>query len=240
MAKVDQKVTLPPSRNINTGVSVEELAEDIARSGLLQGLNVHSVLDSDGIETGLFKIPANGRRFQALSQQLKQKCLMTTATIPCIVREAASEILAANDSLAENIQRVALQPLDQFRALVALHAKGQGEEAVTAAFVVTPQIVKQRLKIASLIPALLKISVVDGMTLEPLMAFTASPDHGRQVQVWDAVMNFWNKEPAAIRPMLAETSNQASDHRAVFVGVDACEAIGDGVLRDLFQGVDDG
>ena len=36
--------------------------------------------------------------------------------------------------------------------------------------------------------------------------------------------------------MLVETSN----HRAVFVGVDACEAIGGGVLRELFQGDDNG
>lgn len=131
-------------------------------------------------------------------------------------------------------------PLDQFRAFVALHAKGQGEEAVAAAFFATPQIVKRRLKITSMTPSLLKIYAVDGMTLERLMAFTVGPDHGRQVQVWDAVMNSWNKEPDAIRPMLAETSNQASNHRAVFVGVDACEAIGGGVLRDLFQGGDDG
>lgn len=131
-------------------------------------------------------------------------------------------------------------PLDQFRAFFALHAKGQGEEAVAAAFFATPQIVKRRLKLASVAPALLKVYAKDGMTLEPLMAFTFSPDHGRQVQVWVAVMNSWNKEPDAIRPMLVETASQASDHRAVFVGVDACAAIGGGVLRDLFQGGDDG
>ncbi|MFP5509196.1 MAG: hypothetical protein ACLGIP_08480 [Alphaproteobacteria bacterium] len=43
-------------------------------------------------------------------------------------------------------------PLDQFRAFVALHAKGQGEEAVAAAFFATPQIVKRRLKITSMTP----------------------------------------------------------------------------------------
>jgi ParB family transcriptional regulator, chromosome partitioning protein len=255
MTKVAQNVTLSPSRDIpfdklvlsqsnvrriKAGVSVEELAEDIARRGLLQGLNVRAVVDADGVETGTFEIPAGGRRFQALSLLVKQKRLAKTARIPCIVRDAASEILAEDDSLAENMQRVALHPLDQFRAFQALREKGQGEEAIAAAFFVTPQIVKQRLKLASVAPALLEVYAEDGMTLEQLMAFTVNSDHVRQVQVWEAVKNSWNKEPYAIRRMLTETSVRASDRRAVFVGVDAYEAAGGVVLRDLFQGDDGG
>lgn len=255
MAKAAQKVTLSPSRDIpfdklvlsqsnvrriKAGVSVEELAEDIARRGLLQGLNVRPMLDAEGVETGMFEIPAGGRRFQALSLLVKQKRLAKSAPIPCIVRDAASEILAEDDSLAENMQRVALHPLDQFRAFQALREKGQGEEAIAAAFFVTPQIVKQRLKLASVAPALLEVYAEDGMTLEQLMAFTVNPDHGRQVQVWEAVKNSWNKEPYAIRRMLTETSVRASDRRAVFVGVDTYEVAGGVVLRDLFQGDDGG
>ena len=255
MTKAVQKITLSPSRDIpfdklvlsqsnvrriKAGVSVEELAEDIARRGLLQGLNVRPVLDAEGVETGTFEIPAGGRRFQALSLLVKQKRLAKSASIPCIVRDAASEILAEDDSLAENMQRVTLHPLDQFRAFVALREKGQGEEAIAAAFFVTPQIVKQRLKLASVAPALLEVYAEDGMTLEQLMAFTVNHDHARQVRVWDAVKNSWNKEPYAIRRMLTETSVRASDRRAVFVGVDAYEAAGGVVLRDLFQGDDGG
>ena len=244
MAKATQNVVLSPSRDIpfnklvlsqsnvrriKAGVSVEELAEDIARRGLLQSLNVRPVLDADGVETNMFEIPAGGRCFQALSLLVKQKRLAKTAPIPCIVRDAASEILAEDESLAENMQRVALHPLDQFRAFVALHEKGQGEEAIAAAFFVTPQIVKQRLKFASVVPALLEVYAEDGMTTEQLMAFTVNPDHTRQEQVWDAVKNSWHKEPYAIRRMLTETSVRASDRRA-----------GGVVLRDLFQNNDGG
>ena len=104
----------------------------------------------------------------------------------------------------------------------------------------TPQIVKQRLKLASVAPALLEIYAEDGMTLEHLMAFTVNPDHVRQLQVWDAVKNSRNKEPYSIRRMLTETSVRASDRRAVLVGVVAYEAAGGVVLRDLFQGDDGG
>ncbi|MBO9467256.1 ParB N-terminal domain-containing protein [Tropicibacter sp. R15_0] len=255
MAKTAQKVTLSPSRDIpfdklvlsqsnvrriKAGISVEELAEDIARRGLLQSLSVRPVLADDGSETGKFEIPAGGRRFQALSLLVKQKRLAKTTPIPCIVRDANSTILAEDDSLAENMQRAALHPLDQFRAFVALREKGQGDEEIAAAFFVTPQVVKQRLKLAAVAPALLEIYAEDEMTLEQLMAFTVNPDHERQVQVWDAIKSSWNKEPYQIRRMLTETSVRASDRRAAFVGVEAYEDAGGTMLHDLFQGDDGG
>ncbi|MFC0159120.1 DNA-binding protein [Mameliella alba] len=255
MAKSAQKVTLSPSRDIpfdklvlsqsnvrriKAGISVEELAEDIARRGLLQSLSVRPVLADDGSETGKFEIPAGGRRFQALSLLVKQKRLAKTTPIPCIVRDAKSTILAEDDSLAENMQRASLHPLDQFRAFVALRDKGQDDEEIAAAFFVTPQVVKQRLKLAAVAPALLELYAEDEMTLEQLMAFTVNPDHERQVQVWDAIKSSWNKESYQIRRMLTETSVRASDRRAVFVGVEAYETAGGTMLHDLFQGDDGG
>ena len=97
--------------------------------------------------------------------------------------ECETSILAEDDSLAENMQRVALHPLDQFRAFASLRHKGRSNEEIAAAFFVTAQVVKQRLKLASVAPALLDIYAEDGMTLEQLMAFTVSADHARQVPV---------------------------------------------------------
>jgi ParB-like nuclease domain len=53
-------------RRVKSGISVDELAQDIARRGLLQSLNVRPVL-KDGEETGMFEVPAGGRRFQSFS-----------------------------------------------------------------------------------------------------------------------------------------------------------------------------
>ena len=62
-------------RRIKAGVSIEELAEDIARRTLLQSLTVRPVVDADGAETGMFEIPAGGRRYRALELLVKQKRL---------------------------------------------------------------------------------------------------------------------------------------------------------------------
>src|SRR3954464_8613129 len=55
-------------RKVKAGVSLEELAEDIGRRGLIQSLHVRPVLDGAGAETGLFEVTAGGRRLQALQR----------------------------------------------------------------------------------------------------------------------------------------------------------------------------
>lgn len=227
-------------RRIKAGVSIDEMAESIARRGLIQSLHVRPVLDADGHETGMFEVPAGGRRYRALELLVKQKRLARTAPVPCVVGDANSDILIDEVSLVENMERAPLHPLDQFRAFQAMRDKGMTEEAIAAAFFVGVTIVKQRLRLAAVAPALLEIYADDGMTLEQLMAFTVSPDHGRQQQVWDAIKEGWQKEPYHIRRMLTETTVRASDRRAIFVGVEAYEAAGGLVLRDLFQSDDGG
>ncbi len=219
-------------RRIKAGVSIEELAEDIARRTLLQSITVRPVVDAEGVETGMFEIPAGGRRYRALELLVKQKRLARTAPIPCVVREAG---IAEEDSLAENVQRAPLHPLDQFRAFLALREKGQSEEEIAAAFFVPVAVVKQRLRLASVSPKLLDVYAEDGMTLEQLMAFTVNADHERQEQVFARLCQSYEKQPYAIRRMLTEGAVKATDKRAQFVGIDAYVEAGGTILRDLFE-----
>ncbi len=223
-------------RKVKAGVSIEELAEDIARRTLLSSITVRTVLDDDGAETGMFEIPAGGRRYRALELLVKQRRLNKTAPVPCIVR---TDGLAEEDSLAENIQRAPLHPLDQFRAFQAMREKGKSEEEIAAAFFVSVGVVKQRLKLAAVSATLLDAYAEEEMTLDQLMAFTVNPDHERQEQVWDALKQHYNKQPYEIRRMLTEGAVRASDRRAQFVGLDNYVEAGGDVLRDLFQ-TDDG
>jgi len=252
VAQSVQKITLSASRDIpfnklllsacnvrrvKAGVSIEQLADDIARRTLLQSLTVRPVLDAAGIETGMYEIPAGGRRFRALELLVKQKRLTKTAPIPCVIR---LDGIAEEDSLAENVQRAPLHPLDQFRAFLALREKGQSEEEIAAAFFVSVAVVKQRLRLASVSPKLLDVYAEDGLTLDQLMAFTVNGDHERQEQVYDRLSQSYTKEAYVIRRMLTEGAVRAADKRALFVGIDAYEEAGGTVMRDLFQGDDGG
>lgn len=221
-------------RRVKAGVSLDTLAADIARRGLLQSLTVRAQRDADGGETGLYEVPAGGRRFRALQMLVKQRRMTKTEPVPCIVRDD-DVISAEEDSLAENTHREALHPLDQFRAMQQLVTQGTDIETIAATFMVTPAVVKQRLRLASVSPKLHEIYADDGMTLEQLMAFSVSEDHERQEQVWDLLQSSYNKHPYMIRAKLTEDSVRATDKRVRFVGLDAYVAAGGYVLHDLFE-----
>jgi hypothetical protein len=161
LANAVQKIKLSPSRNIpfnklvlsqsnvrrvKAGVSIEQLAESIAQRTLLQSLSVRAVVDTDGHETGMFEVPAGGRRYRALELLVKQKRMAKTQLVPCVVRDGG---IAEDDSLAENDERVSMYPLDQLRAFQSLRDGEMSEEESAARHLVTPAIVKQRLRLAS-------------------------------------------------------------------------------------------
>ncbi|MBB4345655.1 ParB N-terminal domain-containing protein [Rhizobium leguminosarum] len=248
MAQAIQKITLSAGRDIpfnklvlsqqnvrkiKAGVSIQDLAEDIAHRGLLTSLNVRPELDGDGKETGIYRIPAGGRRYRALERLVAQKRLAKTAGVPCIVSKG--ETLEVEDSLAENVQRVSLHPLDQFRAFQTLREQGLGEEEIAARFFVSVTTVRQRLRLASVSPRLLDVYAEDEMTLEQIMAFSITNDHVRQEQVWDTISRSHSREPYYVRRLLTETAIRASDRRAVYVGIEAYEAAGGVTMRDLFE-----
>ncbi|ESZ77853.1 ParB/RepB/Spo0J family partition protein [Mesorhizobium sp. L103C105A0] len=250
MATPKQKITLNASRDIpfnklmlsqsnvrriKRGETIEDLAASIARRGLLQSLNVRPVLDGEGNETGMFEVPAGGRRYRALELLVKQKRMIKTEPVPCVVSDAHSAVPIEEDSLAENFQREDLHPLDMFRAFQTLHDQGASHEEIAARFFVSATFVQQRLRLARVSAKLQEIYEQDRMKLEQLMAFTVTDDHTRQEQVWEALENSWSKEPQQIRRLLTETTVRASDRRALFVGVDAYVAAGGMVLRDLFE-----
>ena len=220
-------------RHVKAAMPIQSLADSIARRGLLQSLSVRSILDETGAETGRYRVQAGGRRLEALQLLVKQKRLAKNAPIPCMIKTDGVE---EEDSLAENTDREALHPLDQFRAFAALSAKGQPIEDIAAAFGVTPAVVRQRLKLTTVSPKLLGLYEEDALSLDILMAFTLNEDHARQEQVWEAIQRqSWLRTPHQIRRLLTENTVSARDARVRFVGIEAYEAAGGFVIRDLFE-----
>jgi ParB family chromosome partitioning protein len=227
-------------RRIKNGVSIEALADDIDRRGLLQSLNVRPSLDAEGQATGRFESPAGGRRYAALQILVKRKRLAKDAPVPCVVKAAAGPVSAEEDSYAENALRERLHPLDEFRAMQTLRDKGDDAETIAATFGTTAAVVTQRLKLAAVSTKLHDVYAADGMTLEQLMAFAVSDDHDRQEQIWDLGSHGYTMAPKFIRDRLTEASVRATDRRARFVSLDAYLAAGGGVMRDLFEEDDGG
>ena len=224
----------PSHRNVRktAGPSVDALAASIARVGLLQNLTV--VRSSDGEH---YEVVAGGRRLAALKLLAKKHRIAKDWQVPCLL---VADGTARTASLTENIQRTSMHPADQFEAFAALVAEGRPIEDIAADFAVTPLVVQRRLKLANVSPRLMADYRADAVTLDQLMALAVTDDYVLQdAAFYDAPQ--WQRSPSALRERLTEREIDAYRHPlARFVGLDAYEAAGGGIRRDLFAEDDAG
>jgi ParB family transcriptional regulator, chromosome partitioning protein len=205
---------------------IDALMASIAAHGLRQNLNVRATSGNR------FEVVAGGRRLEALRRLAKDGTLPADAAIPCAV--LAENDNAAEISLAENAIRQDMHPDDQCDAFAALIASGSSIEDIAARFGVTPILVRQRLKLAAVSPTLRKLFRKGDLDLSQMSAFALVDDHAAQEAVW-ADLPEWNRDGDAIRRALSAEGVEATERLAAFVGIDAYEAAGGTVLRDLFD-----
>ena len=170
---------------------------------------------------------------------MKQKRLAKTAPVPCIVRDRAA---SGRGGLASPRTCSARRCIRSTSSAPSWRCARRASPRRTSPrrFFVSLAVVRQRLRLASVSPKLLEVYAEDGMTLEQLMAFTVNPRPRPAGAGLGGAAAVHNKEPYQIRRMLTEGAVRASDRRARFVGIDAYEAAGGVVLRDLFEDDDGG
>ncbi|MGV7186988.1 ParB N-terminal domain-containing protein [Xanthomonas axonopodis] len=211
--------------------SIPELAASIARIGLLQNLIV--ILAADGEH---YEVVAGDRRLTALKLLVKKKGFAADYEVPCLLVADAS---ARTISLAENVQREAMHPADQFAAFAALVKEGRPIEDIAADFGVSPLVVQRRLKLGNVSPRLMNDYRAGGVTLEQLMALTITDDHAAQEAAFYSAPE-WQRSPYKLRERLTERDIDATHALVRFVGLDAYQQAGGGIRRDLFAEGDAG
>lgn len=206
-----------------------ELAASIEAAGLL-----HNLIVVRGAR-GLHEVCAGGRRLRAMALLVEQGRWAENQPVPVLVVPAEQALMA---SLIENVEREALNPADEFAAFARLIDGGRSVEDVAAAFGVTPQVVKRRLKLAAVSPALLTLFREGGIGLDCLMVLASIDDPARQEQLWQQLPE-WNRSADQLRRLLTRGEVESDrDGVAIFVTVAAYEAAGGPLRRDLFS--DDG
>ena len=209
---------------------IEARAASIRAKGLLQPLVVEPEVREGGEASGYFLVTIGEGRRQALKLLAKRKLLTKVEPVRCVV-DTTNDPLEI--SLDENVSRRDMHPADQFEAFRDLaERKGWSADEIGARFGVSAQVVRQRLRLGSVAPALLDLYRQEALTLDQLMAFGVTEDHERQMQVFDQLAH--NRQPYAIRRAMTEAKVAADDRRAVFVGLDAYLEAGGAILRDLF------
>jgi len=203
-----------------------ELLVSIRETGIKQNLVVHALSETR------FAVDAGGRRLKALKQLAEDSVIPADHPVPCLVDDKRNTILT---SATENLQRAAMHPADQFEAFEAMIAEGRSEDEIALKFGVSVDLVRRRLKLARVAPEIIEQFRAGDLTLECVMAFTLTDDHDRQLAVWNAVKGGYHIHPQSIKRHLTETAHSANSAIGRFVGIEAYEAAGGVLLRDLFD-----
>ena len=208
-----------------------QLRASIAAHGLLENLVARAdEPDADGVER--YAVVAGARRLAALKTLAEEGALPADRSVPCLI---AANGDAGELSLAENVVRIAMHPADQVVAFSELAGSGVTVAAIAARFGVSERIVEQRLRLGNAAPELLDAYRADGIDLETLKAFAVTTDHDRQRAVWERVSAQAHRPSAwQVKRLLTEERVPAGSAMGRFVGIEAYEAAGGSVLRDLF------
>lgn len=219
------ELRLSPSNARQDPGDVSGLANSIRHLGLISALAV----TRNG--TG-WLVEAGGRRLAALHQLRDQGHITKHEPIPCMVFDTPS--LAR--SLAENTERDPMDAVQQFQAFDRLIGEGRTVHEVAEAFSVTPQFVRQRVKLAELAPEVIAAYRQGRCTLDQMAALTFG-SHAQQraiVASGEPVPGPWQ-----LRERLRGKVIPRDDKRVKFVGVEAYIAAGGSTIDDLFASTAD-
>ena len=229
---ISLKKLIPSPRNVRKSSDVLadlQLRADIAARGLLQNLVVRKAA------RGKFEVEAGGRRLAALQALAEEGTLPGTHEVTCLVIEG-EESEAREAGLAENFQRLAMNPADEAQAFAAIIEAGASAEDVARRFGLTVRFVEGRLRLAGLAPCVFEALAEGTITLDMAKAYGAISDIERQTHVYAELQDAWYQVTSdTIRRMVLDATVRGSDPRAVLVGRDAYLAAGGRIERELFD-----
>lgn len=225
---------VPSPRNVRRRTDEQadlELKADIEARGLLQNL----VVTVAKKPRGSFAVEAGERRRRALLALAEEGKLPNDHEVLCF--ELQGDAAAAQEaSLAENFQRLSMNPADECVAFSALIEQGSDVEGIARRFGLTVRFVEGRLRLANLAPVVFEALGAGEISLDIAKAYAATPDRERQEYVFEQMgRSYGAPHPDSIRRMMTQATVSASDRRALFVGEEAYVAAGGRIERDLFS-----
>lgn len=218
-------------RKTGAGDGLEDLIASIGGHGLLQSLVVRKA------KRGKYAVIAGQRRLMALNALAASGRIDAGTTVPCTVLNG--EAGALEISLAENLIRAPMHPADQFEAFREIIAQGGTTADIAARFNLSDTSVERRLRLGRLSPRILEAYRANEIGLEEAQAFALSDDHAEQERVLYELPEY-SRSARQIKLALTREEVPVTDKRVRFVGIDAYEAAGGAVRRDLFDAAESG
>lgn len=163
-----------PRKNFNPEL-LAELANSIARSGLLQPITVRRKPD------GRYIIVAGERRWRA-HVQLAKGGRLEPPVIPAMIREMSDADMAIA-AIVENLQRADISPLEEADAFARLVAEGMTAEDIAERTGAAAFRVRWRLTLLNLAPEIRKLFETDNLDRQQALELARLPEHRDQHRV---------------------------------------------------------
>ncbi|MGJ8530320.1 ParB/RepB/Spo0J family partition protein [Maritalea sp.] len=149
-----------------------DLVASIRALGVLQPLLVREV-------DGSFEVIAGQRRLNACRIIAEDSAI---DPLPCLIMAAGDDAAAIEASLAENIERLPMDEVDQYKAFAKLIKEGRSADEIADTFGITPRMVNQRLALGRLHAPILTAYRNDDVSVADVRNLTmASP---KQQKAW--------------------------------------------------------
>lgn len=167
----------------NTG-DVDSLAHSIRQLGLILPLSV--MKEGDG--KGSYRVIDGNRRLAALNQIYNGTAGSTL--VPVNIMQHDDIDLAIEQSIAANIERLPLHPMDQYEAFAKL---ATSPTEVAAHFGITDRQVRQRMALGNLHPQVREVYRTGELNERIIQQFTRL-DHDSQLRILLGATNRWHME----------------------------------------------
>ena len=212
-------------------LQIEPFAADLEARGVLQNLLVTPV----SRPRGMFEVFDGGRRWRALNLLVERGVIDPDKyDVPVRIMKGDDAELTET-SLAVSFQHMKLSPAEECRAFQHFLNGSTDIDGVAKRFGVTRRFIEGRLRLADLAePIFAKLASGD-LTLDMAKAYASTGSHEAQLRVWSTYGSMTHYNADAIRRVIATDMMRANDPVALLVGVEAYEAAGGVVDRDLFS-----
>ncbi|HLP66732.1 MAG TPA: ParB/RepB/Spo0J family partition protein [Rhizobium sp.] len=224
------------ARKMRDKDSLSSLKASILEHGIIQAITVRPPEAADrDLEGDRYRVFAGARRHQAVTELIAEGKLPTDFLIPALLKNVG-DTAADEMSLAENILRRAMRPVDEFKAFSRMADAGASAEEIALRFGQTVRFVQGRMALGRLHPEILDAFDRDEINFEAATAYTIEPDPERQLEVFNSLKGSWNRNNAYhIKEALTGKGVKANSKVAAFIGETNYLTAGGKVTHDLFE-----
>jgi ParB family transcriptional regulator, chromosome partitioning protein len=223
------------ARRMRDKDSHASLKASILAHGIIQPITVRPPAAADKDDDGdRYRVFAGGRRLTAVNELIFEGQLPADYEVPALVREV-TDTDADEMSLAENILRRAMRPVDEFKAFTRLADDGLTPDEIAQRFGQSLRFVQGRMALGRLHPVLLEMLDLGEIEFNTASAYALEPDQERQLQIYNN-LDGWKKTSANhIKEVIAGTGTKSTGGLAKFIGETRYISAGGKITHDLFE-----